>query len=152
MISRRLISVLLAALALACPFLDCIECFGTCLAPGESAQCRHGVFVAFADRQFHEAADELECGHRFPHHTPLHSQHGNGESDCLCKGAIVAIAQKAPDTDNESALVALIAADSLMAPPAATLNNSEPSLFLGSHFPPLLSGRDIRTLVSSYQQ
>ena len=136
MIAERLISVVMTALVLACPFLEYGACCDMCPTQHSAVDCCHAAQDDLCDHD-----DKTPCNHNCPHES--------SDKDCLCKGAIVPAAARCPDSDRDLGLVVVTVADGLIAPQLAANHAKEPALAHGSHFPPLLSGRDICTLVGS---
>lgn len=141
MILQRCISLLMAALVLACPFCDCGECCGMCLPSAcvEPDGCDEAGETVCACGCEHEA--QLPCDHNVPED----SKH----FDCFCDGAVLSDSTNNPGYDLDRGLVAVLGDDSEVCESTGT-RASDPSLLHGSHFPPLLSGRDICTLLGSH--
>lgn len=142
MIAQRCISLIMTALVLACPYCDCGECCGMFLPDAcvDSDGCDEGV----------EAVCGCDCDGdaQFPcdHDRSDRSQN----VDCFCNGAVLSDGTHCPDHDTDGGLFAMAVMDTSITRQFAGTQTTDPSLLRGVHFPPLLSGRDICTLIGSY--
>lgn len=138
MIAHRFISVVMTALLLACPFLDCGKCWGMCpvQAALDSDCCHHD----------HDAPCDEDSDAPGRHGCP----NACNEVDCICDGAIVPDVTRCSDRDVDNGFFAAPAIHGCITPQLTALYAQDQSLYRGSHFPPLLSGRDICTLVGSH--
>lgn len=140
MFARRFISLVMTALVLACPFCDCGECCGMC----SPAEC---VLPDGCD----EAVEKV-CGCGCGEEAQLPCDHDDSDNskhfDCFCNGAVLSDATDCPDHDSHDGLVAVVVMDGLRQ--FTGTQNFHPSFTHRSHFPPLLSGRDICTLLGSH--
>ncbi|MEO8494256.1 MAG: hypothetical protein ABI614_04245 [Planctomycetota bacterium] len=141
MVAHPLISVAMTALVLVCPY-QCGDCCGmsrtdacvdsdSCDA-GDKAGCDCG-----GDREEQPARDDDRPG-------------GSKEADCFCNGAVLSVGTRCPDHDVDRGLFGAVVINTSLTRQFAGTGSRDPALRCGSHFPPLLSGRDICTLVSSY--
>jgi len=155
MFSRQVISAVMTAIMLACPFLDNGECCGKCpshhaavkaenidehqAAHVDHSCCDHDHSSLLLNEA--EGSDE-PCNHKCPHSV--------SENDCLCHGAVLPSHVRCPDHDLDSTWLDIDVSDiggfasSMLC--VAQLTPHQPI----SHFPPLLSGWQMRVQVSSY--
>ena len=143
MFSRKFISVLMTAIVLACPFVDGGECCGMC-SPDSAAEIAeiqsshgHGCDCSGDDDNTPILPGP---GHDCPD--------GCHDSDCVCSGAVLAESTKCPNRDD--VLVASAYTLVMFTSPSFAQDTAATFMCRGCHFPPLIVGRDIRTLVASY--
>jgi hypothetical protein len=157
MFCRAFTSWFMAAMLLFCPFLDRGECCGKCpahFAAQQAEQSSDCVAITSAcdagcgAHQRHSQNSESDngepsepCKHNCPH-----SEH----SDCLCGGAILPSTVQCPDQSFNGWL------DCIETIQPSLTNTLSAVLSLGywelnaSHFPPLISGWEMRVHTSSY--
>ena len=70
--------------------------------------------------------------------------------DCFCNGAVLSDGTPSPDHDVDRGFLVVVVINSSTKSQFAGTNTDDPSLAHRSHFPPLVSGRDICTLVGSH--
>lgn len=141
MVAHRYISVAMTALVLACPF-QCGECSGmcpthACVDSDGCNPCDHACCGCNCERDGQPLRD-----HDYPD--------GSNKVDCFCNGAVLSDSTKCPDLDVDRGFFGVVAMNGSSIRQFAGTHSGDPALLHGSHFPPLVSGRDIRALVSSY--
>ncbi|MDA1049348.1 MAG: hypothetical protein O3C40_02570 [Planctomycetota bacterium] len=137
MITRRCISFVMTALVLGCP-LQCAECCGMCWNQ------------AYADSDSPACGNDADCDCKPDGQLPCDHDGGSSkEADCFCNGAVLSDGAKCPDLDVNRGFFAVVM-NGTVARQLAGTSSGNPALRGGSHFPPLVSGRDICTLVNSY--
>lgn len=156
MVSQQVISVVMAAIMLACPFLDTGECCGKCPAHHAAVTVQNDAGQKNADQVSHSCCDhshepqlaaethhqDAPCNHRCPHSVP--------KTDCLCHGAVLPNHVRCPDHDLDFTWLNIGFANlGVVSGPSDGVSQSTPD-YACSHFPPLLSGRQMRVQVSSY--
>lgn len=134
MTGHQLTSVLMTALVLSCPFLGCGECCG--MSPDQH------VLASGCEHAYDTCGD---CDSKLPsdHNCP----HSDEVADCFCEGAVLPDSTTHLELDVVSAFHGFVSVDSRTTLQLVALKGQDESLSHGSHFPPLLSGRDICTLV-----
>ena len=131
---RAIFTVLLAAVVVACPYVHTGSC--------SASSCAHAAPAATCDAHDH--------GHDCPAPEPVPVPARDAGTDCLCSGAVLASSVRVDIQDSQSQ-PCLVAFDLTQLGTAATTLAASPvletSFYGGCHFPPLLSGRDLTTLV-----
>ena len=98
-------------------------------------------------------AGETVCGCGCGQEAQLPCDHDRSDDskhfDCFCNGAVLSDGTDCPDHDLDRGLIAIVV-DSSDTSQLVGTQTSDPSLLHSSHFPPLLSGRDICTLLGSH--
>ena len=140
MFSRKFISAFMTAIVLACPLFDGGECCGT---------CSPDAVVEAAEAPSHEhgcgCSDGGEESPSFP--GPGHDcPDGCHDSDCVCNGAVLPESTTCPDHRIVAIATCLVFSDC----PALVQESAVSLEARGCHFPPLITGRRIRTIVASF--
>lgn len=107
--------------------------------------------AACVDSDSCDEAVEADCGCGCGREAELPCDHDDSDDskhfDCFCNGAVLSDATDCPDHDSPGGLVDVVVTDSLRQ--FTGTQDSDLSFIHRSHFPPLLSGRDICTLLGS---
>jgi len=153
MLFKSLTTWFMAAMLLLCPFLDRGECCGRCpehFAAHQLEQANSPIVASFCQSGCEEhlnqetasstSESDGPCNHSCPH-----AEH----SDCLCDGAILSSAVPCPEQSVDGWFLADAIESSLIDNLAASLGSA--SWELGaSHFPPLITAREMRVHISSF--
>jgi hypothetical protein len=141
-------SVVMTALVLACPFLECQECCGTCPVHVAAVASGHEGHEPCCDLHS-QAADLGQTGPQEPEPCDHRCPHSGNDKDCLCNGAIIPGTARCPDHDRDIAYAVAVFTDASVVSPFAAEHAETFSFCHGASFSPLISGREIRTLVGS---
>ena len=137
MFLRGLTTWLLVAVLLGCPYV-CILQLALPMSMSDSL-CSCGSCHGLDHSEFLEPP-------------PSDSGSSEGQTPCLCKGAVLECSEKLIDIGREAARSSFFE-DALLAlsrrPASSAINDGRCFLAHASHFPPLSSGRDICALVNS---
>ena len=156
MVSQKIISVVMAAIMLACPLLDNGECCGECPAHHAAVRAENDAHQQHAERVKNSCCShghapqlttEMEhgdtpCNHRCPHSVP--------KTDCVCHGAVLPNHVHCPDHDLDFTWLDIEVCNLGIVAGSVDGVSQLAANYAFSHFPPLLSGRQMRVQVNSY--